>query len=98
MLLIIDFIIETEPSSLLFCFSFVLSYQSGKDLIYHCSWPSWLAQVCQSVSIAAAYIKEGKPAHGYLTLVVVVDTAPQYTFQIHFLYRYLHLMLFMCQG
>jgi hypothetical protein len=27
----------------------------------------------QSVSIAAAYIKEGKPAHGYLTLVVVVS-------------------------
>jgi len=41
---------------------------------------AWL-KFCQSISIAAAYIKEVKPAHGYLALVVVVDTAPHYTWQ-----------------
>ena len=80
LIIVIDFITETEPPSLL-SLSLSLSLLPKVQSIWFTIAAGRVGclKFCQSVSTAAAYIKEGKPAHGYLALVVMVDTAPQYT-------------------
>jgi hypothetical protein len=72
-LFIIGFTTEAEEFIVFFSPSYLLPEVQGIYLyVIAAGRVAWL-KFCQSVSKTAAYIKEGKPAHGYLALVVVVD-------------------------